>query len=65
MEALAEPPVVETALEHVTVHSLADAMADLGTIRITPRGRYVYGERKHGDETPAPLKPSTTNTSLR
>jgi hypothetical protein len=52
MEELADPDVVETALEHISVHSLAEAVADLGSIRVTPEGGFEYGERRQGDETP-------------
>lgn len=52
MEALANPDVVETALEHVSVHSFADAVAELGSIRVTPQGGFEYGERKQGVENP-------------
>jgi len=44
MEALADPQVVETALDHVSVHSFADAVADLGSIRVAADGRFEYGD---------------------
>jgi len=44
MEELADPEWVETALANITVHSLADAVADLGSIRVTPEGSFAYGE---------------------
>ncbi|MFW5938669.1 MAG: RAD55 family ATPase [Halanaeroarchaeum sp.] len=42
LEAIADPRWVDVAFENITVHSLADELADLGIVRPTPEGRFEY-----------------------
>jgi archaellum biogenesis ATPase FlaH len=50
MEEIANVEWVETAFDNITVHSLAEDVADLGPIRVTEEGGFEYGEPETGSD---------------